>query len=167
MQRANHRYGRGYQAIVYETVQTVNPEEGEVEREQAEAEEDSVILRGDNVPIVVWNKFNTHCKEPNYIQINHIVGKLSGKKKITEEPIKKTQFEVMLDLKSLISAIDSELPRMKASMRRENRETTSTDRGQFSTISQKDGVFMDNRILVPVDLRRRLLDVSIMSVPGR
>ena len=100
--------------------------EGELEPEQPETEEDSVIMRGDNLPIVDLSKFNTDGKEAHYIQINHIVGKLCGNKKITEDTIKKAEFEFMLDLKNLISktAIDPELTRARASMRREDRDTT-------------------------------------------
>ena len=103
-----------------------NPEEGELEPEQPETEEDSVIMRGDNLPLVDLSKLNTDGKEAHYIQINHIVGKLSGNKKVTEDTIKKAEFEFMLDLKNLISktAINSELTRVRASMRREDRDTT-------------------------------------------
>ena len=82
--------------------------------EQKETKEDSVILRGDNLSIVDWSKFKTQGKEANYIQINHIVGILSGNKEITEETIKRAEFEFMLELKSPISrtAIDPELTRV-------------------------------------------------------
>ena len=125
LQRSN-RLGGGYQPLTEETEETENPEEGEIEPEQPETEEDSVIMRGDNLPIVDLNNFNTDGKEAHYIQINHIVGKLSGNKRITEDTIKKAEFEFMLDLKTLISktAIDPELTRVRASMRREDRDTT-------------------------------------------
>ena len=57
-------------------------EEGEVET--AETEEDSVIMRGDNLPIVDLNKNNTDGKEAKYIRNNHIVGKFTTNKKVTE-----------------------------------------------------------------------------------
>ena len=121
LQRSN-RLGGGYQPITEEVEETGNPEAGEIEPDQPETEEDSVIMRGDNLPIVDLSKFNTDGKEAHYIQINHIVGKLSGNKKITEDTIKKAEFEFMLDLKTLISktAIDPELTRVRASMRRED-----------------------------------------------
>ena len=105
-----------------ETEETENPEEGELEPEQPETEEDSVIMRGDNLPLVDLSKFNTDGKEAHYIQINHIVGQLSGNKKITEDTKKEAKFELMLDLKSLISktAIDPELTKVRASMRQED-----------------------------------------------
>ena len=83
-------------------------------------------MRGDNLPIVDLSKFNTDGKEAHYIQINHIVVKLTGNKKITEDTINKAEFEFMLDLKTLISkiAIDPELTSVRASMRREERDTT-------------------------------------------
>ena len=70
MRRAN-RLGRGYQPLQEETEN--NPEEGEIEQEPEDTEEDSIILRGDNLPIVNLSKCNTEGKEAIYIQINHIV----------------------------------------------------------------------------------------------
>ena len=68
-------------------------------------------MRGDNLPMVDLSKYNTEGKQAHYIQINHIVGKLTSNKKITEEHIKKAEFEFMMDLKTLIAktAIDPEL----------------------------------------------------------
>ena len=83
-------------------------------------------MRGDNLPSVDLSKYNTEGgKEAKYIQINHIVGKLTANKKATEGYIKKAEFEFMLDLKTLISktGIDPELTRVRTSMRREDRET--------------------------------------------
>ena len=140
-----------------------NPEEGELDPEQPETEEDSVVMRGDNLPIVDLSKFNTDGKQAHYIQINHIAGKLSGNKKITEDTIKKAEIEFMLDLKTLISktAIDPELTRMRASMRREDRDTTLDGyRPVLDKLSIRWGlVFRDDQIVVPVDLRRRPLDI--------
>ena len=45
-----------------------------VEIENAEIEEDSVIMRGDNLPIVDLSNYNTEGKEAKYIQINHLWG---------------------------------------------------------------------------------------------
>ena len=152
-----------YHPLTEDTEETENPEEGELVPEQPETEEDSVIMRGDNLPIVDLTKFNTDGKEAHYIQINHNVGKLTGSKKISEDTIKKAEFEFMLDLKTLISktAIDPELTRVRASMRREERETTPEGyRPVFDKLSLRWGlVFMDDQIVVPVDLRRRLLDI--------
>ena len=109
------------------------------------------------------SKFNTEGKEAHYIQINHIVGKLSGNKKITEDTIKKAEFEFMMDLKTLIArtAIDPELTRVRISMRRQDREATPEGYKQvFGKLSIRWGlIFMDDQIVVPVDLRRRLLDI--------
>ena len=138
-------------------------EEGELEIENAETEENSIIMRGDNLPIVDLSKYNTDGKEAKYIQINHIVGKLTGNKKITEENIKKAEFEFMMDLKTLIAktAIDPELTRVRNSMRREDRETIPDGyRTVFDKLSTRWGlVFVDNQIVVPIDLRRKLLDI--------
>ena len=74
LQRTN-RLGGGYQPLIEETGEPENAEEGKNEPERPETEEDSIILRGDNLPIVDLSKFNTEGKEAHFIQINHIVGK--------------------------------------------------------------------------------------------
>ena len=124
-QRAK-RIGGGYQPKQVEEEEEEEPEapeEGELQAEQntVDIEEDSVIMRGDNLPIVDLSKYHTDGKEAPYIQINHIVGRISENKKLTEENIKKAKFNFMLDLKTLISktAIDPEMTRVRASMRRE------------------------------------------------
>ena len=100
------------------------------------------------------SKFNTDGKEAHYIDINHIVEKLSGNKKIAEDTIKKAEFEFIMDLRSLISrtVIDPELTRLRASMRREDRETTFEGyRPVLDKLSIRWGlVFMDDQIVVPV-----------------
>ena len=161
MRRAN-RLGGGYRPIAEEE----EPEEireGELEIENAETEEDSVIMRGDNLPIVYLSRYNTEGKQAHYIQINHIVGKLTSNKKITEEHIKKAKFEFMMDLKTLIAktAIDPELTRVRTSMRREDRETIPDGyRNAFDKLSIRWGlIFVDDQIVIPIDLRRRLLDI--------
>ena len=88
--------GGDYQPIANEIEGTENPEEGEIEPDQVETEEDSVIQRGNDLPIVDWSEFNTEGKEAHYIQIDPIVGKLSGNKKITEETIKIAEFDSCL-----------------------------------------------------------------------
>ena len=127
IQRAN-RIGGGYQPIEIEEEQEETEEIRETER-AAETEEDSVIMLGDNLPIMDLTKYNTDGNEAKYIQINHIVGKLTTSKKATEDHIKEAEFEFMMDLKSLISktAIDPELTRVRNSMRREDRETIPED----------------------------------------
>ena len=62
LQRTN-RLGGGYQPLTEENGEPENAEEGELEPEQPETEEDSLILRGDNLPIVDLSKFNTEGKE--------------------------------------------------------------------------------------------------------
>ena len=59
-------------------------------------------MRGDNLPIVNLSKYNTEGREAKYIQINNIVRNLTANKKITEDNIKKAEFEFMLDLKTII-----------------------------------------------------------------
>ena len=148
--RRTNRLGGGYQPVIEEQEPEEIREEGELEIENDETEVDSVILRGDNLPIVDISKYNTDEKEVKYIQINHIVGKLTSNKKIPEEHIKKAEFEFMMDLKTLITktAIDPELICVRNSMRRE-------DRTVFDKLSIRWGlVFVDDQIVVPIDLGR-------------
>ena len=120
-------------------------------------------MRGDNLPIVDLSKYNTDGKEAKNIQINHIVGKLTSDKKITEEHIKKEEFEFMMDLKTLIAktAIDPELSPVRNSMRREAQEKIPDGyQTVVDKLSKRWGlVFVDNQIVVSIDLRRRLLDI--------
>ena len=78
MRRAN-RLGGGYEQMQEEPEGI--PEEGEINQEPEDTEENSVVLRGENLPIVDLSKYNTDGKEAKYIQINHIVGKLTSEKK--------------------------------------------------------------------------------------
>ena len=66
MRRAN-RVGCGYQPILEEQEEPEEiREEGELEIETAETEVDSVIMRGDHLPIVDLSKYNTEGKEAHY-----------------------------------------------------------------------------------------------------
>ena len=147
--------------IPEEEEETEETREGEVET--TETEDDSVIMRGDNLTIVDLSKYNTDGKEAKYIQINHIVGKLTTNKKVTEDHIKKAEFDFMMDLKTLIAktTIDPELTRVRNSMRREDRETFPDGyRAVFDKLSIRRGlVFVDDQIVISIDLRRRLLDI--------
>ena len=164
-QRA-HRIGGGYRPLQPEEEEEPEaPEEGDLQNEQntVDTEEDSVIMRGDNLPIVDLSKYHTDGKEAHYIQINHIVGKITENKKLTEENIKKAEFNFMLDLKTLISktAIDPEMTRVRASMRREEKDTAPEGyRPVFDKLSIRWGlVFVDDQIAVPIDLRRKLIEI--------
>ena len=69
----------------------------------------------------------------------------------------------MMDLKTLIAktAIDPELTRVRNSMRKEDRETIPDGyRTVFDKLSIRWGlVFVDDQIVVPIDLRRKLQDI--------
>ena len=142
-QRAN-RIGGGYRPIqVEEEEEPEAPDEGELQAEQntVDTEEDSVIMRGDNLLIVDLSKYHTDDKEAHYIQINHLMGSLTQNKKLKEENIKNAEFNFMLDLKTLISktAIDPEMTRVQARMRREKTPHRKV-MDRFSTNSQFGGV---------------------------
>ena len=165
-QRAN-RIGGGYRPIQVEEEEEEPeaPKEGELQAEQntVDTEEDSVIMPRDNLPIVDLSKYYTDGKEAHYIQINHIMGRITENKKLTEETIKKAEFNFMLDLKYPISktAIDPELTQVRVSMRREEKDTAPEGyRPVFDKLSIRLGlVFVDNQIAVPIDLRRKLIEI--------
>ena len=163
--RAN-RIGGGYRPIqVEEEEKPEAPEGGELqaERNKVYTAEDSVIMRGENLPIVDLSKYHTDGEEAHYFQINHIVGRITEIKKLTEENIKKAEFNFMLDLKILISktAIDPEMTRVRASMRREEKDTAPEGyRPVFDKLSIRWGLgFVDDQIAVPIDLRRKLNEI--------
>ena len=114
-------------------------------------------MRGDNLPILDLSKYHTDGKEAHYIQINHIVGRNTENKKLTEENIKKAELNFMLDLKTLISktAIDPEMTRVRASIGREEKNTAPEGYGPvFDKFSLRWGlVFVDDEIAFPIDLR--------------
>ena len=88
-QRAN-RIGGGYrpkQVEEEEEEEPEAPEERELQAEQntVDTEEDSVIMRGDNLPFVDLSKHHTDGKKAHYIQINHIVARTTENKKLTED----------------------------------------------------------------------------------
>ena len=165
-QRAN-RISGGYRPIQDEEEEDEPeaPEEGELQAEQntVDTKEDSVIVRGDNLPIVDLSKYHTEGKEAHYIQINHIGGRLTENRMMTEENIKKAEFNFMLDLKALIvkTAIDSEMTRVRTSMRREEKDSAPDGyRTVFDKLSVRWGlVFVDDQIAVPIDLRKRLFEI--------
>ena len=150
-ERAN-RIGGGYRPIQVEE-ESEAPEEGELQPEQntVDTEEDSVIMRGDNLPIVDLSKYHTDGKEAHYIQINHIVGRTTENKNFIEENIKKAEFNFMLDLKTLISR--TEMTRVRASMRREEKHTAPEGyRPVFDKLSIRWGlVFVDDQTAVLID----------------
>ena len=110
-------------------------------------------MRGDYLPLVDLTKYNTVGKEAKFIRINHIVGKLTANKKA-----KNAEFEFMMDLKTFLSktAIDPQLTRVRSIMRREDRETIPLGyRTVFDKLSIRWGlVFVDDQIVIPIDLRR-------------
>ena len=76
MRRAK-RLGGGYQPIQEENKE--NPKEGEIDKGPEETEEDSIILRRDNLPIVDLIKCNTEGKEAKYVQIRPHRGSFDNK----------------------------------------------------------------------------------------
>ena len=76
----------------------------------------------------------------------------------------------MMDLKTLRAKtdIDPEVTRVRNSMRREDRETFPDGyRAVFDKLSIRWGlVFVDDQIVIPIDLRRRLLDILHFGPSG-
>ena len=163
-QRGN-RIGGGYRPIqVEEEEEPEAPEEGELQAEQntVDTKEDSVIMRGDNLPNVDLSKYHTDGKEAHYIEIDHIVGRITENKKLTEENKKKAEFNFMLDLKTFISktAIDPEMTRVRARMRSGERYRTGRLQTGFrKTFNSVGFSFVDDQIAVSIDLRRKLIEI--------
>ena len=136
------------------------PEEERINDSESEGE--SQLFRGDNLPIVDLNNFNTEGKEAHYVQINHKIGTVTEGKKVTAETIKKAEMDFMLDLNNLIakSATDAELNRVKLTPNREDRNMAPEHyRPPFENISSKWGLtFLNDKIVVPTELRKKLLD---------
>ena len=91
------------------------------------------------------------------------MGRLTENKKLNEDNLKKAEFNFMLYLKTLISktGIHSEITRVRASMRREERDTAPEG---YRPVSDKlfirwGLVSVEDQIAVPIDLRRRLIDI--------
>ena len=165
IQRAN-RLGGGYRPIQEEENE---PEQLEMEEQppeermnDSESEGESQIIRGDNLLIVDLKNYNTEGKEAHYVQINQIIGVVTEGKKATEETIKKAEMDFMLDLKNLIakSTTDAELKRVKLALIREDRNMAPEHyRPHFENVSSKWGLtFLNDKIVVPTELRKKLLD---------
>ena len=58
-----------------------------LEEAQPDSEGESQVIRGDNFPIVDLKAFNTEGKEAQFIQINQVIDKTTGNKKLIEETI--------------------------------------------------------------------------------
>ena len=64
IKRRANSLGGGYQQIQEKPKE--NPEEGEINQEREDTK-DSIVLRGDNLPIVDLSKYSTDGKEAKYI----------------------------------------------------------------------------------------------------
>ena len=169
LSRANRLSG-GYQPLEDRTAEDEDPnnnnnhQQPEIieEENEPESEGESQIIRGDNFPIVDLKAYNTEGREAQFIQINQVVDKMTGDKKATEDAIKKAEFNFMLDLKTLIakSNTDAELNRVRDAMRRAEKNTAPESyRTVFEKLSNKWGLtFNEDRILIPTELRKKLLD---------
>ena len=164
LSRAN-RFGGGYRPLEEraeeeEEQETQQPEI--LEEADSESEGESQVIRGDNFSIVDLKAFNTEGKEAQFIQINQVIDKITGNKKLTEKTIEKAEFDFMLDLKTLMekSITDAELNRVRNAMRRNEKNTApEAYRTTFEKLSNKWGVtFNDDRIIVPTELRKKLLE---------
>ena len=132
-----------------------------------ESDGESQIIRGDNLPIVDLKNYNKEGKEAHNVQINQIIGVVTEGKKATEETIKKAEMDFMLDLKVAESATDAELNRIKLALTREDRSMAPEHyRQQFENISRWGLTFVNDKIIVPTELRKKLLDTSHFGHAG-
>ena len=104
--RAN-RFGGGYQPLEEKVGEQQEPQQLQqletIEDTEQESEGESQVIRGDNFPIVDLKSYNSDGKEIQFIQINQVIEKVTGQKKSTEDTIKRSEFNFMLDLKTLIA----------------------------------------------------------------
>ena len=142
----------------------------QADQNNVDTEKDSVIKWGDNLSIVDSSNYHTDGKEAHYIQISQIVGNLTENRKLIVDNIEKIEINFLLDLGTRFSkaAIDPEMTRVRASMRRERRDTApDRDRPVFDKLSNRWGlVFVDDQIAVPIDLRRRLIGILYFDHSG-
>ena len=88
--RAN-RFGGGYQPLEERVEEEDHePQQPEIiEEAEVEGEVESQIIRGDNFPIVDLKAFNTEGKEAQFIQINQVIDKATGTKKLPKKQSKR------------------------------------------------------------------------------
>ena len=103
-----YRIGGGYQPIEIIEEEEEEPEAQKKKRSTGRPKYDEYRRKqchyaGDNLLILDLSKYHTEGKDAHYIQINHIVGKLTENKKLTDESMKKAEFNFLLDSKFLIS----------------------------------------------------------------
>ena len=98
------------------------------------------------------------------------MGRITENKKLTEENVRKAEFNFMLDLKTLISktGIDPEMTQVRASMRRDEKDTAPEGyRPVFDKLSIRwNLVFVDDQFAVPIDLRRKLIEILHFGYSG-
>ena len=101
-------------------------------------------------------------KEARYVQINQIVGAATKWKKATENTIRKTEMDLMLDLNTMItkSIIDAKLNRVNLTITRNGRELAPEGYKQLiDGLSMEWGlIFKGDKIIVPNEVIKRLLD---------
>ena len=141
-----------------------------IEDNEPESEDESQIILGDNFPIMDSKAKNTEGKKAQSIQINQVIDKMMGDKKATADVIKKSEFNFMLNLKILIAKFttDAELNRARDAMRRAEKNTAPEPyRPVFEKLSNKRGLtFNDVWIIVPTELKRKLLDILHFGYAG-
>ena len=160
--RAN-RFGGGYQPLEARIEEEQEaPQPGMAEETEQESEGESQVIRGDNFPIVDLKSYNTEGKEAQFIEISQVIEKVTRNQKNTEETILKAEFNFMLDLKTLIakSSTDAHFSRVRDAMRRGEKNTAPEHyRTNFEKLNNKWGLtFNYDRIVVPAELRKKLLD---------
>ena len=110
-----------------------------------------------------WKKYDVTGKEIHYVQIGYPIEKVTtDQSKTTDEMIKRAEFDFMLDLKSIIekTATDPELVKVRVCIRKRERDQMPPEfRHGYEKISDRWGVlFNDDRIIIPAELRPKLLD---------
>ena len=127
----------------------------------SESDGESQNIRGENLPIVDLKNYSTEGKEAHYVQTNQINEAVTEGTKIAEETIKRAGLDFMFDLENLIAkaATDAELNQVKLSLNREKRSMAPEHYLLlFENISKWGLTFLNDKIIVPTALRKKLPD---------
>ena len=121
-------------------------------------------------PIVDLKGYDVDKRMIRYIQINHVIKKLNTMITETEENIKKTKFNFMIDLKTVIhkTSVDPSLLQLKKCVRNKWKDWAP---GEFSPVHSKIpesfGLLVSgDRIVIPEEVKRPVIGALHLGHPG-
>ena len=133
-------------------------------------EESEVAKSSSNFPIVELKDYDIAEKTIQSIQINHVIEKLKMKSTEAHENLKKAELNFMIDLKTLIhkTSVDTKLLQLKICVRNKQKEKAFEKFSPvFSKITKRLGLlFAGEKIVVPEELKRQVVDALLFGQPG-